>query len=207
VDWTMLSGTRLGTNMIRLEKPAVRAAALALRDKVSIGIAATLAERLADEGPRLAREHGATVVAAYWSTGAEILTLPLLESLAAAGLKVALPVTGPRGEPLVFRQWKPGDTLVAGKMNIPEPGPDSPILDPSLLFVPLAAFDRQGQRIGYGAGYYDATLKALRANRAIVAIGVGYAAQEVDRIPYESHDEKLDFVLTERELIAVDLAA
>lgn len=198
---------RLVTTMIRLEKPAVRAAALALREKVGIDKAAALAERLADEGPRLAREHRAKVVAAYWSTGAEIVTLPLLEALAAAGFDVVLPVTGKRGEPLVFRQWKPGDTLVPGKMNIPEPGPGAPALDPGLLFVPLAAFDRLGQRIGYGAGYYDATLKALRARNVITAIGVGYAAQEVDRVPHESHDERLDFVLTERELIATALAA
>jgi 5-formyltetrahydrofolate cyclo-ligase len=191
----------------RLDKPAVRAAALALRDKMTADVAAKIAERLADHGPRLAREHGAKVVSAYWSIGAEILTLPLLEALDAAGFAVALPVTGKRGQPLVFRQWKPGDPLVPGKMDIPEPRASAPVLDPDLLFVPLAAFDREGQRIGYGAGFYDVTLKALRARKAIVAVGAGYAAQEVESVPHEDHDEKLDFILTERELIVIPAAA
>jgi 5-formyltetrahydrofolate cyclo-ligase len=104
---------------------------------------------------------------------------------------------------LVFRQWKPGDPLVAGKMDIPEPRASAPVLDPDLLFVPLAAFDRAGQRIGYGAGFYDVTLEALRARKPIVAVGVAYAAQEVEAVPREDHDERLDFILTERELIVI----
>ncbi|MDR3464056.1 MAG: 5-formyltetrahydrofolate cyclo-ligase [Beijerinckiaceae bacterium] len=191
----------------RLEKPAARAEALALRDKISTEVAAKIAGRLADHGPRLAREHGAKVVAAYWSIGAEILTLPLLEALDAAGFAVALPITGKRGQPLVFRQWKRGDRLVAGKMNIPEPEATAPVLDPDLLFVPLAAFDRAGQRIGYGAGFYDVTLKSLRARKPIVAVGVGYAAQEIESVPHEAHDEKLDVILTERELIVIPIDA
>lgn len=187
--------------MTRLDKPAVRAQALAVRDKITIDVAAHIAERLADHGPRLAREHGAKVVSAYWSIGAEILTLPLLEALDAAGFEVALPVTGKRGEPLVFRQWKPGDQLALGRMDIPAPLDSAPVLEPDLLFVPLAAFDREGHRIGYGAGFYDVTLKALRARKPVVAVGVGYAAQEVDFVPSEDHDERLDLILTERELI------
>ena len=186
-----------------LEKPAVRAAALALRGAVTTDTAADFAARLADLGPGFARSHDAAVVAAYWSIGDEILTLPLLEALDAAGFATALPVTPGRGAALVFRQWKTGDVMVPGAMGIPEPRPEAPVLVPDLLFVPLAAFDRRGHRIGYGAGFYDRSLRALRADRTIVAIGVGYAAQEVERIPREAHDEPLDMILTERELIAV----
>ena len=88
-------------------------------------------------------------------------------------------------------------------MDIPEPRASAPVLDPDLLFVPLAAFDRAGQRIGYGAGFYDVTLEALRARKPIVAVGVAYAAQEVEAVPREDHDERLDFILTERELIVI----
>ena len=192
----------LGSMTTTIDKPAMRAASLAARGTVTTDLAADFAARLADMGPALAREHRATVVSAYWSIGDEILTLPLLEALAAAGLTVALPVTGRIGEPLVFRAWKPGDAMAIGKMNIPSPRAEAPVVTPDLLFVPLAAFDRRGHRIGYGAGFYDRSLAALRTQKTIVAIGVAYAAQEVPYVPHEPHDEALDFVLTERELIA-----
>jgi 5-formyltetrahydrofolate cyclo-ligase len=185
-----------------IDKPALRAASLAVRGAVTTDLAADFAARLADMGPTLAREHHAAVVSAYWSIGDEILTLPLLEALAAAGVTVALPVTGRIGEPLVFRAWQPGDPMAIGKMNIPSPNAEAPVVTPDLLFVPLAAFDRRGHRIGYGAGFYDRSLAALRTQKTIVAIGVGYAAQEIPEVPHEPHDEALDFVLTERELIA-----
>jgi 5-formyltetrahydrofolate cyclo-ligase len=70
------------------------------------------------------------------------------------------------------------------------------------LFVPLAAFDRAGHRIGYGAGLYDRTLAELRAKKTICAVGVAYASQEFPEVPHDEHDESLDYVLTERELIS-----
>jgi 5-formyltetrahydrofolate cyclo-ligase len=88
-------------------------------------------------------------------------------------------------------------------MGISEPGPDAPELSPELLFVPLAGFDRQGHRIGYGAGFYDLTLAQLRARQKITAVGIAYACQEIEKVPAEAHDEKLDFVLTEAELIEI----
>ncbi len=72
---------------------------------------------------------------------------------------------------------------------------------PDLLFVPLAAFDRRGHRIGYGAGFYDRTLAALRAEKEVAAIGLAYAAQEVLFVPADDHDEPLDMVVTEKDVI------
>ncbi len=86
-------------------------------------------------------------------------------------------------------------------MAIEEPLPAAPEAAPDLLFVPLAAFDRTGHRIGYGAGFYDRTLAELRAKKPICAVGVAYSSQEFPKIPHEEHDESLDYVLTERELI------
>jgi len=74
-------------------------------------------------------------------------------------------------------------------------------LDPDLLFVPLACFDRRGHRIGYGAGHYDRSLAALRASGPVTAVGVAYSAAQAPEIPDEPHDQRLDFILTERELI------
>ena len=117
-----------------------------------------------------------------------------------------LPVTQERGIPLIFRRWREGQMLVDGPMGLREPSARLPEGVPDLTFVPFAAFDRRGFRIGYGAGHYDATLASLRMSHAGPAIGIGYACQEVERVPEEDHDQPLDFVLTEKELIDCSLA-
>jgi 5-formyltetrahydrofolate cyclo-ligase len=188
-------------------KQALRTAAFAVRAEKSVREAEAFARRLASIGPELAKAHGARAVSAFWSIGDEIPTHPLVAALDTAGLAVGLPVTGRRGTPLVFRRWSAATPLVAGKMNIPEPPESAEIVVPDLLFVPLAAFDRRGHRIGYGAGYYDLTLAALRAEKRVVAVGLAYAAQEVLFIPSEAHDEPLDFVVTEKDTIVFADAA
>ena len=67
--------------------------------------------------------------------------------------------------------------------------------------IRTAAFDRAGHRVGYGAGYYDMTIRALRAKKKVIAIGIAFAAQEIPHVPATERDEKLDLVLTEREII------
>jgi 5-formyltetrahydrofolate cyclo-ligase len=86
-------------------------------------------------------------------------------------------------------------------MSIREPSDEAPVAEPDLLFVPLACFDRRGHRIGYGAGFYDRTLANLRATKPVHAIGVAYGICEVAAVPYESHDQTLDAIVTERETI------
>jgi 5-formyltetrahydrofolate cyclo-ligase len=85
---------------------------------------------------------------------------------------------------------------VRGKLGLSEPKEENLALDPDFVLVPLLAFDRKGHRLGYGAGYYDAALRAARQKSAVVAVGVGFSEQEFDDIPQESQDERLDFVLT-----------
>ncbi|MGO9672966.1 MAG: 5-formyltetrahydrofolate cyclo-ligase [Methylocella sp.] len=182
-------------------KAVLRSEALARR-RASQGLdPAAFAAHLAAAGADLVAELRPGIVAAYFSLRDEASTMPLLETLSEAGVLTALPITGARGTALVFRLWRPGDALVEGRMGISEPSPAAAEVAPDLLFVPLAAFDRTGHRIGYGAGYYDRTLAALRARKKITAVGVAYAAQETAKIPHESHDQRLDFVLTEQELI------
>ena len=81
-------------------------------------------------------------------------------------------MTGNLGTPLTFRLWRPGEPTLKGKMAIEEPLATAPGVMPDLLFVPLAAFDRSGHRLGYGAGFYDRTLARLRAKKPICAVGV-----------------------------------
>jgi 5-formyltetrahydrofolate cyclo-ligase len=182
-------------------KAALRAQALARRAEFNGSGASDFAQRLADSGFALAMQLRPEVASAFFPLPNEPPVLPLLERLAKAGFKTALPVTGRRGTPLIFRLWRPGEPTIKGKMAIEEPLADAPELAPDLLFVPLAAFDRAGRRIGYGAGFYDCTLRQLRAMKEVCAVGVAYAAQEFPELPNESHDESLDYVLTERELI------
>jgi 5-formyltetrahydrofolate cyclo-ligase len=182
-------------------KQVLRTEALARRREVSPDSAAAFAQRLAVEGLAFVKRLQPEIVSAYFPLGPEPSTLPLLERLAAAGIKTALPVTGKLGTPLIFRLWRPGEGTVKGKMAIEEPLATAQEVAPDVLFVPLAAFDRSGHRLGYGAGFYDRTLARLRAEKLVTAVGVAYAGQEVAEIPHEAHDERLDFVLTERELI------
>ncbi len=100
-----------------------------------------------------------------------------------------------------MRAWTFGAPLKAGQWGIREPLPDAAEVAPDILIVPLAAFDRAGHRIGYGAGYYDMTINALRARKKVVAIGIAFAAQEIAHVPATERDERLDLVLTERETI------
>ncbi|WOJ90620.1 5-formyltetrahydrofolate cyclo-ligase [Methylocapsa polymorpha] len=182
-------------------KAALRAQALSRRAEESAENAAALAAHLAKAGVDLALRLRPTIVSAYFPLPNEPSTLPLLEALARHGVQTALPVTGARDSALVFRQWRPGEPTVKGKMAISEPLASAPEVAPDLLFVPLAAFDRTGHRIGYGAGFYDRTLAGLRAAKRICAVGVAYASQALPMVPHETHDQRLDYVLTERELI------
>src|SRR5712672_3177032 len=127
--------------------------------------------------------------------------LPLMRRLAEAGASLALPVVAGRGKPLIMRSYAFGQALNEGVWGIREPQDDAPEVDPDILIVPLAAFDRRGHRIGYGAGYYDMTINGLRSRKPITAIGIAYAAQEVAEVPTTSRDARLDLVLTERDVI------
>jgi 5-formyltetrahydrofolate cyclo-ligase len=182
-------------------KTALRRAALDRRGAIWPAVRAAFSRRLAEEGLRLARLWRPQIVSAFHPLGDEPDTLPLLTALAAEEFATALPAVVGRGSPLAFRLWRPGAPTRAGAMSIREPLDDAPAVDPDLLFVPLACFDRRGHRIGYGAGYYDRTLARLRALKPIHAAGVAYGVCEIAAVPYEAHDQSLDAVVTEQETI------
>jgi 5-formyltetrahydrofolate cyclo-ligase len=181
-------------------KGDLRVAALERRAAVPEEVRRAFARGAGERGLALARQHQSRIAAAYWPIRGEADPRPLLVEFAAAGLNTALPLVAGRRKPLSFRLWRPGDPLVDAPLGLKEPASHSPAAEPDLLFVPLAAFDRGGHRLGYGAGYYDATLAALAAKRPL-AIGLAFSAQEVAAIPAEPHDHPLAFVITERETI------
>ena len=183
------------------DKTSLRRDALARRAQVEPAVRAEFSARLARFGVELAQRLHANAVSAYYPIRDEPDTLALLGALAGCGFRTLLPITGARGTPLVFRLWKPGEATVPGQMKIPEPPRGAPALDPDLMFVPLACFDRRGHRIGYGGGHYDRTIERLRAGAGVTAVGVAYATSEVSALPDEAHDQRLDYILTERDFL------
>ena len=182
-------------------KAALRAEALAKRDALAADFRAEAAETIAAGAFPVALRPG-TIVSSYMPIRSELSPLPLLKRLAESGAELALPTIAGRGRPLVMRAWAWGGPLVRGQWGIREPSADAPEVEPDILLVPLAAFDRRRYRVGYGAGYYDMTLAALRAKKSIVAVGLGFAAQEVEAVPAMPYDERLDFVLTEGGVVS-----
>ena len=186
-------------------KRDARVAALARRAATVGRIDTTsAARRVADQILRTFSLPPGTVVSAFWSIGDELEMQSLLHTVHALGCVCALPVvTAPR-TPLTFRRWEPGNELIVSAFGIPEPGPEQPAATPDVSLVPLLAFDREGYRLGYGGGFYDRTIASMRGLprvRPYVAIGVGFAGQEVPQVPREPHDERLDWVVTEAETI------
>jgi 5-formyltetrahydrofolate cyclo-ligase len=182
------------------EKAALREAALALRDALPAGERQVAAETIAARPFPVAIKPG-IVVSGFSPMKTEINPIPLMRKLADAGAQLVLPAIAGRGKPLIMRAWTFGAPLKSGQWGIREPGPEAPEIAPDILIVPLACFDRAGHRIGYGAGYYDMTINALRAKKKVIAIGVAFAAQEIPKVPATERDARLDLVLTEREII------
>jgi 5-formyltetrahydrofolate cyclo-ligase len=138
-----------------------------------------------------------TVVGGYHALGDEADPALLLEMLAEMGCTIAFPRVVAKNQALEFHHVPEGYVLMPGTFGIHEPLAHWPLVTPAVLLVPLLAFDSGGHRLGYGGGYYDRTLAALKTVRTI---GIAYAGQEVETLPHEDHDIRLEAVLTEKGL-------
>jgi len=192
---------RTGSIDARDRKKAQREAALARRGELS------------DE----AREHAArfvrdrvmefdmpadAVVSGFLPIHSEIDPRPALEALRTRGHSIVLPVIVGR-RAIEFRLWSEGSRLVECGFGTYGPGPEAPVMNPEVLLVPLAVFDAAGNRIGYGAGYYDAAFARLEKTGPVLKIGLAYAVQEADEVPVEAHDVPLDFIVTEKGVLDI----
>ncbi len=189
-------------SVITDEKAALRRDAVARRDALPAEVRKAAAEAIAARALPLRISPG-VIVSGFMPLKSEINPLPLMKALVESGATLALPKIAGRGKPLIMRAWRWGAPLDAGQWGIREPKADAPEVDPDILLVPLLAFDRTGQRIGYGAGYYDMTIARLRSRKAVTAVGIAFAMQEVSTVPSTERDARLDLVLTEREVIAI----
>ena len=171
-------------------KAAARQAAFARRKEAFAAGQGQAAELLAD----YLAQFGGKVLAGYMPMRTEI---DPLAAMAVHQGSVGVPVIIGAGLALRFRAWGPGVAMVAGGFGalIPE---DGPWVEPEVLIVPLLAFDARGYRLGYGGGFYDRTLAGLRARGPVLAVGFAFAAQEVDEVPIDGFDQRLDAVVTEQ---------
>lgn len=165
---------------------------------------AALKSRIADLSLALAQQFLAQVpvpqdaiVSSYWAIGDEADPQFLESELRRRGHRIVMPRVAGRNQPLDFHLWETGAKLVRGGFGLSEPSRDWPKLNPDVLIVPMLAFDRAGYRVGYGAGYYDRTIRGLRAAKSVTAAGFAFAVQEFPELPHLAHDEKLDWIVTE----------
>jgi 5-formyltetrahydrofolate cyclo-ligase len=181
-------------------KAALRREAVARRAALAAGTRAAVGETIAARPFPVSCGPG-TIVSGFMPLANELDPQPLMRKLAEQGARLALPVVIGRDKPLIIRAWAFGEPLATGVWGIREPKPSAPAVDPDIILVPMVAFDRAGHRIGYGAGYYDMTIALLRARKAIVAVGLAFAVQEISEVPATPRDARLDLLLTEREVI------
>jgi 5-formyltetrahydrofolate cyclo-ligase len=181
-------------------KTALRREAVGRRDILPSDLRQASAEAIAGRPFPIVIAPG-TIVSGFMPMKNEIDPLPLMRKLAGQGARLALPAIPGRGKPLIMRAWASGEPLITGVWGIREPAPRAAEIDPDILLVPTLAFDRAGHRLGYGGGYYDRTITQLRARKAVIAVGLAFAAQEVPAVPTTPRDARLDLVLTEREVI------
>lgn len=180
------------------DKEALRKQMNALRPHLKIAASAWDASVLMAEHFLAAipiPEHA--VVSGYAAIGDEADPAPLIGALRLRHHPIAMPRVVGRGQALSLHLHPEGHPLQQARFGLSEPDADWPTAIPAVLIVPLLAFDDRGYRLGYGAGYYDRTLCALRASHSVIAVGFCYAGQRVGAVPHHDGDETLDFVVTE----------
>ena len=134
-------------------------------------------------------------IAGYMAIRSEIDPILAMADLARDTL-IGVPVILGEGQPLEFRRWQVGCQMQDDRFGARTPV-DAALVIPQVVIVPFVAYDRHGFRLGYGGGYYDRTLQALRATGPVLAVGFAYSAQEVAALPVDATDQRLDVVVTE----------
>ena len=184
-------------------KARLRAEKLAARSAMSGESRIEKSMLIADAGGELLAIEPGEDVAGFFPIRSEVDVRPLMQRLKERGARLSMPVVLDR-ETIEFRELVAGAPLIETGFGTSGPGPEATVVDPHLILVPMAAFDRLGHRIGYGGGYYDRAISRLHAKgRRPRLIGVAFDCQQVDVIPAEDHDVALDAVLTESGLLRI----
>lgn len=180
------------------EKRRIRKAALKIRAKAKAVTGPLAGDLLMAQFLANITLPPQTTVAGYWPMNDEISPMPLLKRLLKDGIQCALPAVLAKGEALTFRDWRPDVELEDGPFGTSHPPRNSEVVTPGVLLVPMLAFDSEGQRIGYGGGYYDRTLIQMKAEGVpFLSVGMAFESQRVKAVPKEPLDQRLDWVITE----------
>ena len=181
--------------MIQELKKKIRKEAFIKRDKAFVADIGNTASLLSSV---LAGYRGVPI-AGYLPIKTEINPLAAMEEASAHNL-IGVPVIQGNSKPLRFSKWEPGCHLKKGPFDVQIPV-NTNYFAPEVLIIPMVGFDRTGGRLGYGGGFYDRTLEFLRSKQATLAIGFAYSDQEFENLPLEPTDQKLDIIVTERDII------
>ena len=139
------------------------------------------------------------VVGGYYPVNFEVDDLELLKKFKKKGFSIALPVIKENFQ-MNFYKWSFSDPLKINKYGIPEPK-NKNIVWPDILLVPLVAFDKNLNRLGYGGGYYDRLIEKLLKKKNITTIGLALSVQEIDKVPINRYDQKLNYIITNKNII------
>ena len=137
------------------------------------------------------------VVGGYYPYNHEINTIKILEKFSKQKYQISLPKIKKNSQ-MNFFCWSINDPLSINKYGIPEPVSNK-IIYPSILLVPLVAFDKNLNRLGYGGGFYDRYIRKIKKNKKIISIGLAYSFQKIKKVPINRYDIKLDYVVTDKE--------
>ena len=137
------------------------------------------------------------IIGGYYPYNFEINPINILEKFEKQKYQISLPRIKKKSQ-MDFFLWSTEDPLLINKYGIPEPTSNK-IMYPNILLVPLVAFDKYNNRIGYGGGFYDRYIKKLRKNKKIITIGLAYSFQKIKEVPTNNYDIKLDFIVTEKK--------
>ncbi len=138
-------------------------------------------------------------IGGYYPCNYEIDDLEILNFLRKKRVNISLPIIGKNNQ-MNFFEWSKNDPLKINKYGIAEPTSLKKVY-PDLILVPLVAYDTNLNRLGYGGGYYDRYLEKIKYIKKIFKIGLAYSYQELKKIPINVYDKKLDFIITEKEII------
>jgi len=136
------------------------------------------------------------VIGGYFPVNFEVDDLEILKIFEKNNFKISLPVIKKKFQ-MDFYRWTFSDLLKINKYGIPEPE-EKILLSPDILLIPLVAFDKNLNRLGYGGGYYDRLIKSLSLKKKIIKIGLALQFQEINKVPINKYDQKLDYVITNR---------
>lgn len=184
----------------RVQKKELRRQALARRDALDPFWRIEASLEVAEFGKAAIDFEPGTIVSGFWPMRSEVDVRPLMFALREKGARLCLPAILDK-ETIVFRELVRGAPLVDMGFGTAGPGEEAAVLDPSIMLIPLAAFDARGHRIGYGGGYYDRAIGRLQTKSIVTRlIGVAFDCQEVPLVPNEWHDVIIPELLTETGL-------